>query len=137
MLIQTPLEREHVGFKDSIQQLSLLRNFWRGMNHHSQNKIADYWDFFYGTRISPISIFACALLFVFFLILREFIEVGSCFFGCYIKQFPLHAQNTFHWKIIKKKTNPTHKPKITQTIFLLINPKWNQCFLTLPYLHSW
>lgn len=54
MLIQTLLQQEHVGFK----QLSLLRNFWRDMNHSSQNKIEDYRDCFYGTRISPISIFA-------------------------------------------------------------------------------
>lgn len=42
---------------------------------------------------------AHAFLFVFFLILHEFIVVSSCFFCCYIKQFRCHAQSIFHWEI--------------------------------------
>lgn len=71
MLVQTLLQQECVGFKDSIQQLPLLRNFWREMNHHNQKKITDYWDFFYGTRISTISIFAVIYCMCFFGVLSD------------------------------------------------------------------
>lgn len=134
MLIQTLLLWEHVGFKGSIQQLWLLRNFWRDMNHHSQNKIEDMWDFFYVSRFLPIFIFAliyCICFSVCFLsdstwshsdrFLLLLLLYQTIWFPC-IQQIPLENKQADKQKVYK----------ITQTIFLLYNPKWNQCFPILP-----
>lgn len=74
------------------------------MNHHNQNKIADYWNFFCGTRFSAIFIFAFIYCMwgdffcVFFLILHELTVVNSCFCCWYTKQFHFHVRSTFQWR---------------------------------------
>lgn len=136
MLIQTLLQWEHVGFKGSIQQLWLLRNFWRDMNHHSQNKIEDIWDFFYGMRILPISIFALIYWICFsvcFLSDSTWIQwsVPASVAAVSKKFLSMHTTSSSG----KPKTRQTDKQKVSkiiQTNLLLCNPKWNQHFLILP-----
>lgn len=133
MLIQTLLQWEHVGFKGSIQQLLLLRNFWRDMNHQSQNKIEDIWDFYHGSRFLPISIFAliyCICFSVCFL--SDSTWIHSDQFLLYPNNFISMHTASSTGKQTSRQADKQELSKITQTVFLLCNPKWNQCFLMLP-----